>query len=126
MKKLLLAVMVIVILFASVPGKAAAKGDLSCPPRWGTFNETTLDLTILSVLDTTVSGYVTDYKNTVTFGPVHLGKARVKRLFLSYSLHNTTGLQAKFFFTQITPMGRTAVTECTTTRGAGFFSIRGG
>ena len=126
MSKFFLAMMAVVLLFASVPSKAAAKGDLSCPPRWGTFNETTLDFSILSSLDTTVSGTVTDYKDTVTFGPIYLGKATVKHLSLSYNLHNTNGLQIKFIFTQITPMGRTAVTECTTTRGAGFFSIRGG
>ena len=39
MNRLFLAVMVVVILFAT----GRAKG-LSCPPMWGKFNETTLDL----------------------------------------------------------------------------------
>ncbi len=124
MNRLFLAIMVVVILLVSVPSKAQAIG-LSCPLRWGTFNETTLDLSILSGLDTTVSGYVTDYTTTVNFGPIYLGTAKVKHLSLSYNLHNTNGLLAKLFFSQITPLlGHTVVTECNTIRGAGYFSVR--
>lgn len=123
MNRTFLSIMIVALLLVSMPSKAMA--GLSCPPRWGTFNETTLDLRILSSLDTTVSGYVTDYKSTVSFGPIYLGKATVKRLRLSYNLRNTNGLRATFLFTQITPLlGHTVVTECNTIRGPGNFSIR--
>lgn len=123
MNRLFLAVMVVVILFATVPSEAQA--GLSCPPMWGKFNETTLDFSILSVLDTTVSGYVTDYRNTVTFGPLYLGTATIKHLQLSYQLHNTNGMRATFYFTQITPLlGHAVVTECNTIRAPGRFGIR--
>ena len=79
----------------------------------------------MSLLDTTVSGYVTDYKTAATFNGIYLGTARVKRLALSYNLHNTDGLLVKLYFTQITPLlGETVVTECNMIRGRGFFSAR--
>ena len=124
MKRLFIVLTIVTVLFSTMPSKAQAEG-LVCPVMWGIFNETTLDISILSALDTTVSGYVTDYKTNATFSNVYLGTATVKRLSLSYSLNNTNGLLAKLYFTQYTPLlGRQMVTECNIARGAGFFSIR--
>jgi len=105
MKKIISVLLMVTILFTVFPENTYAIG-LSCPVMRGTFSETKLDISIMSNLDTTVSGYVTDYKSTRYFGPIYLGKEGIKHLTLSYNLKNTKGMLAKFYFTQITPLLR--------------------